>query len=72
MWDHLGNLSISDFDGHCQLHVPSLECLKNALADPYYREVVMPNEDKLIDGSKCMRTLGWEQCYIEDGTLVSA
>lgn len=70
VWEFLGQQSIHEFDGHCQLFAPSLECFKNALADPYYRDVVLPDEAKFLDGSKCMRTVGWEECYINDGKVV--
>ena len=26
--------------------------------------------DKFIDGAKCMRTLGWEECYIDNGVIL--
>ncbi len=70
MWDHLGHSSINNFDGHCQLYVQSLESFQRALADPYYKDVILPDEDNFIDAARCMRTLGWEECYIENGSII--
>jgi len=49
-----------------QLVVPNIECLEKALRDPYYEEFVQPDETKFIDGTKSLRTYGWEETYIVD------
>ena len=58
-----------DFDGHVELLVPTIECLKNALADPYYKEAVEPDEAKFLDPPNCSRTVGWEEVYVLDGKV---
>ncbi|KAJ5649189.1 uncharacterized protein N7484_002912 [Penicillium longicatenatum] len=35
-------------DGHVQLYVPSLDCIANALDDPFYKDVVIADEDNSI------------------------
>ncbi|KAL3474405.1 hypothetical protein BJX99DRAFT_260341 [Aspergillus californicus] len=69
-WDYLGADSISDWDGHVQLNVPSLECIANALNDPFYKEVVVHDEDKFTWARPCMRTVGYEECFILNSQLV--
>ncbi|RAH66135.1 EthD domain-containing protein [Aspergillus aculeatinus CBS 121060] len=70
LWEFLGADSISDWDGHVQLYVPSLDCIANALNDPFYREVVVPDEEKFISARSCQRTVGYEECFIKDNRVV--
>ena len=66
VWNELGGINVLDFDGHVELLVPTIECLKNALADPYYKQVVEGDEGKFLDPKNCARTVGWEEVYVLD------
>ncbi|OJJ30193.1 hypothetical protein ASPWEDRAFT_701596 [Aspergillus wentii DTO 134E9] len=70
LWEYLGADSIANWDGHVQLYVPSLDCIGNALNDPFYKEVVIPDEDKFISAKSCMRTAGYEECFIMNNRVV--
>lgn len=72
LWEYLGADSIANWDGHVQLYVPSLDCIANALNDPFYKEVVIPDEDKFISAKSCMRTAGYEECFIMNNRVVEA
>ena len=50
--------------------MPSLDCIANALNDPFYREVVVPDEEKFISARSCQRTVGYEECFIKDNRVV--
>ncbi|KAL9610941.1 MAG: hypothetical protein Q9167_004383 [Letrouitia subvulpina] len=71
----LGDLvkgKLADYDGFVELYVreSEFERLKNAREDPYYKEVVAPDEKEFIDGEKSRMILGWEEVFIEDGRIV--
>lgn len=70
LWEYLGADSIAKWDGHVQLYVPSLDCIANALNDPFYKDVVVPDEDKFISTKSCMRTAGYEECFIMNNRVV--
>lgn len=38
--------------------------------DPYYEQVVQPDEESFFDMSKSSITIGWEEVYIENGKVV--
>ncbi|PWY96469.1 hypothetical protein BO94DRAFT_580315 [Aspergillus sclerotioniger CBS 115572] len=61
---HHWTTSMQQLLHHLQLYVPSLECFTNALDDPYYKEVVALDEEKFISAKSCMRTVGYEECFI--------
>lgn len=46
------------------------ECLERARQDPYYRETVAPDEEKVFDMSRSQTTVGWEEVYVMDGKVV--
>ncbi|KAF7527510.1 hypothetical protein G7054_g10423 [Neopestalotiopsis clavispora] len=71
VWTELGSDHVSDFDGHVVLTVSNIDALKNALADPYYKSHVQPDEAKFIDAKSCYRMFGYEQVYIKDKQIVS-
>ena len=50
--------------------MPSVSCLHKARQDPYYEEVVVPDENRLYDWETARWTYGWEEVYIEDGKVV--
>jgi len=61
--------SIASFDGCVEVLVPNLECIAKAWKDPYYKEVVAPDEAKFIDMSRIVQTVGYEEVFIEDGKV---
>lgn len=46
------------------------ECLERARQDPYYGDVVAPDEEKFIDMGRSQMIVGWEEVYVEDGKTV--
>ncbi|KAF2106979.1 EthD domain-containing protein [Lophiotrema nucula] len=70
IWTGLGGENVLDFDGQVELLVPNVECLQEALDDPYYKGHVQPDEEKFIDANKSYKTCGWEEKYIHDGCVV--
>lgn len=38
--------------------------------EKYYKETVAPDEEKMLDMTRTQITVGWEECYIEDGKIV--
>lgn len=40
------------------------------MEDPYYKEVVEPDEAKLINKQSVRHIVGYEEVWIEDGKLV--
>ncbi|KAI4209545.1 MAG: hypothetical protein LQ351_007536 [Letrouitia transgressa] len=71
----LGDLvkgKLADYDGFVELYVreSEFERLKRAREDPYYKDVVAPDEKEFIDGEKSRMILGWEEVFIEDGKIV--
>ncbi|KAE8152363.1 EthD domain-containing protein [Aspergillus avenaceus] len=70
LWEYLGADSITNWDGHVQLYLPSLDCIANALSNPFYKEVVIPDGDQFISAKSCMRTAGYEECFIMNNRVV--
>ena len=71
----LGDLvkgKLADYDGFVELYVREKEFdrLKQAREDPYYKDVVAPDEKDFIDGERSRMILGWEEVFIEDGKIV--
>lgn len=62
--------SILDFDGHGEILVETSDSLKALMEDPYYKEVVEPDEAKLIDKQSVRRTVGYEEVWVQDGKVV--
>ena len=65
----LPSSSISDFDGHAEFTVASLDDLKAAFSDPYYKSDVEPDENKFFEASTSVCTVGWEEVKVSS-TLV--
>ncbi|KIY03236.1 uncharacterized protein Z520_01703 [Fonsecaea multimorphosa CBS 102226] len=59
-----------DFDGVGEFLMPDVACFHRAREDPYYAEVVAPDEEKLFDWASAEWTIGWEEVYIKDGKVV--
>ncbi|KAK4494572.1 hypothetical protein PRZ48_013928 [Zasmidium cellare] len=70
VWTGLGGANVLQFDGHVELTVPNVECLKRALEDAYYQSDVLPDEGKFIDAANSFRTCGWEEVKIEVGNVL--
>ncbi|KIW76498.1 hypothetical protein Z517_11244 [Fonsecaea pedrosoi CBS 271.37] len=58
------------FDGIGEFLMPEVSCFHKAREDPYYAEVIAPDEDKLFDWNTAEWTIGWEEVYIKDGKVV--
>ncbi|KIW27882.1 uncharacterized protein PV07_07580 [Cladophialophora immunda] len=59
-----------DFDAVGEFLMPDVSCFQKAREDPYYAEVIAPDEEKLFDWSSMEWTIGWEEVYIKDGKVV--
>ena len=59
-----------DFDGHGECLIESPEVLQKLIQDPYFKEEIKSDEDKLIDKTKTMRRVGWEEVFIQNGKAV--
>ncbi|KAJ5673317.1 hypothetical protein N7507_002444 [Penicillium longicatenatum] len=70
LWKDLGADSISDWDGHVQLYVPSLDCIANALDDPFYKDVVIADEDNFISAKYWMWTVEYGECVMVSSEVV--
>ncbi|KIW89477.1 uncharacterized protein Z519_09633 [Cladophialophora bantiana CBS 173.52] len=66
----LQNAKKLDFDGVGEFLMPEISCFQRAREDPYYTEVIAPDEDKLFDWGSVEWTVGWEEVYIKDGKVV--
>ncbi|EXJ73747.1 uncharacterized protein A1O5_03509 [Cladophialophora psammophila CBS 110553] len=66
----LKNAKKLDFDGVGEFLMPDVSCFQRAREDPYYTEVIAPDEDKLFDWGSVEWTVGWEEVYIKDGKVV--
>ncbi|RDB30769.1 putative decarboxylase tpcK [Hypsizygus marmoreus] len=59
--------SAMEYDGYGQLTAQSLEDIQAALQDPYYAEVIEPDERRFIDKSAAMVTAAGHQVDILKG-----
>jgi hypothetical protein len=50
--------------------MPDTSCFYKARHDPYYEEVIAPDEEKLFEWSTAQWSVGWEEVYIQDGKIV--
>ncbi|KAJ2990137.1 hypothetical protein NUW58_g3105 [Xylaria curta] len=71
MWPGLGVDLVADYDGHAEFTVPSIEALKNAFADPFYKSHVQPDELKLFDPVRSYATFGYTRIYIDANKVLS-
>lgn len=58
------------YDGSGDFYVKKYEDFEAAFLDPYYQEVIRPDELKLIDPETVSVTIGYEYCVIEDGIKI--
>jgi len=49
----LAKLNIAAYDGFVELPVKDIDSLEQAREDPYYEEVVAPDEEKFFDMQRC-------------------
>ncbi|KAH7364090.1 EthD domain-containing protein [Rhexocercosporidium sp. MPI-PUGE-AT-0058] len=63
--------TVSDYDGNVEFLVRSVEDLKKAVEDPEYPEKVLPDEQRFMDQSNSVVTVGWEEVYVKDGKVVN-
>ncbi|KAH9215403.1 EthD domain-containing protein [Leptodontidium sp. 2 PMI_412] len=63
--------TLSDYDGHVEFMLRSVEDLKKAVEDPEYPEKVLPDEQRFMDQSNSLVTVGWEEVYVKDGKVVN-
>ncbi|KAI5357772.1 putative EthD domain-containing protein [Septoria linicola] len=64
----LGNFTVDnavDYDGFVELRMPELSCFENAMNDPYYADVVSPDEQSFWEFATSKITVGWEETYID-------
>lgn len=66
----LGQSNIANYDGFVELLMRDLDCLVRAREDPYYKETVARDEEKILDMGRTQMTVGWEEVYVQDGKVV--
>jgi len=66
----LGYVPKLDYDGIAEFWMPDLSCFAKACEDPYYKEVVKPDEDELFVMETSTWTVGWTEVYIQDGKIL--
>ncbi|KAF9886601.1 hypothetical protein FE257_011241 [Aspergillus nanangensis] len=59
-----------DFDGHGEVLVEDPDTLKALIEDPYFKDVVEPDEERFIDKASRRRTVGYEEIWVRDGKVV--
>ncbi|KAF7512303.1 hypothetical protein GJ744_001871 [Endocarpon pusillum] len=57
----------ADYDVVSQMKFPTVECFTQMLADPFYRENVMPDDANFADMSRTKMSLGWVEEVVKDG-----
>jgi hypothetical protein len=62
---------MSSYDGHVEIVVRSMDDLMRALNDPLYPDQVGPNEERFLDQSRSVVTVGWEEVFVKDGEVVN-
>lgn len=59
-----------DFDGHMEAVVESIDVLKKLVRDDYFAGFVEPDGQALVDMDSVMRTIGYEEVFVEKGKMV--
>jgi len=59
------------FDGIVEVQVPTWETYTKALEDPYYVEVVRPDEQKFFDEKQLAFSLGFDYLGVEGGQALT-
>jgi len=60
-----GGIALGNFDGIADFYVRSYEEFTKAFEDPYYLEVVRPDEEKFVDMDSIVVTIGYEHVVFE-------
>ncbi|KAI1618325.1 EthD domain-containing protein [Exophiala viscosa] len=58
------------YDGIVQLELPSMETWAKLSSDPFYKEVVMPDETKFFETDKVVLVTGRNYSVVENGQFV--
>ncbi|KAF3011141.1 hypothetical protein E8E13_011455 [Curvularia kusanoi] len=58
------------YDGSADFYVRRYEDFEDAYEDPYYKDVIKPDEEYLFDVDNMRVMVGTETCVIEDGRIV--
>lgn len=58
------------YDGMADFYVKRYEDFEKAYEDPYYKDVVKPDEEYLFDVQNMRVMVGTETCVIENGKVV--
>ncbi|KAJ4349194.1 hypothetical protein N0V95_004777 [Ascochyta clinopodiicola] len=58
------------YDGMADFYVRKYEDFEKAYEDPYYKDVVKPDEEYLFDVENMRVMVGTETCVIEDAEIV--
>jgi hypothetical protein len=59
-----------DWDGSAEFLMPDAGCFAKAMEDPYYKDVMAPDEENLFDMKSFKFMVGWEEVYVEDGKVL--
>jgi hypothetical protein len=62
---------MSSYDGHVEIVVRSMDDLMKALNDPLYPDQVGQDEERFLDQSRSLVTVGWEEVFVKDGEVVN-
>jgi len=57
----------ADYDVVSQMMFPKVEDFTRMLADPFYKENVMPDDKNFADMSRTKMSLGWIETVVKDG-----
>jgi hypothetical protein len=68
MFDATGRAPTS-YDGMADFYVKKYEDFEAAFLDPYYQDVIQPDETKLFDMDTISVTIGYEHIVIEEGKI---
>ena len=66
------SLADDEPDGYAEFLFPEndIGCFEKALQDPYYEDVISPDEQKFLDMSRNRLTVGYVETYVEAGKVV--
>ena len=59
-----------NFDGHAELIFPNIDVLKKLVEGSFFEEFAKLDEEPLVDMNSVMRTVGYEEVYVENGKAV--
>lgn len=67
-WPDLSDFPQQPYDGVVEITVKSVQDFYDARQDPYYKEHVIPDEEKMIQRGPGQMgwIVGWEEVYIDE------